>query len=776
MKTKRWLHCISALACLAILLSALLAGVSLPKADAATVPGPESKYMYKYVHKNAAFNNWYDKMFYLPAHDSDVVFQEGDVYRLSFYYNIDDATYFPGQHDNRLPLDFGIGAGSSGEPGEKQYILQNAAKKGVWASADPQWYYITYDFTISAWNGYKELVGKALDYFTISPLYFGGTETVYLADIRLCPVVNGKAGASVISGICDKDTLQDWGYTSGQAQPVKGLQDATSRDTTCYTFSVLPYQEALFRRPDTNYMLKLNRKNETGESSLYFTGTQSVTFNEGDVYRLSFRYKVNDGSKFLTGGDPHSPFAIGLFHSGGKPVKLICDTVAANTQLRPSVDSEWNEIVYDYTVPADLDGKQLLMVSIVTPYYGSTDEIYLANLSLCPVTDGVAGDSLISTINRDADLSAWSKDYTGNSSVGRVTYYENDYFSVTVEEYDESLFVKPKYMYKYDRKNSAGDSKIIYTGCKSGVVFAEGDVYRLSFLYHAEAGSAFPGQHANALPVDFGIRNSSGSVHNILQSETRTEVWMSSDEDWYAISYDFKISATEGEHGQLIGWDLNSFTLGPLWYGSEETIYLADIRLCPVKDGTVGDTVLPGICENATLSDWYGAGAVTKYSNTCFDMEVLPYDESVFRRPLAIAQGAQIRSGTSNDLRFGFAVQYKGEVKWDKTTYEGNWTAGKVTVDGEDYPIERAGAVLRVAKDFSGDLTLDTDKAYDVPAKKLYNVTDDTAYFTAVLTKIPDDNTGTPIMARPYVVYEKDGQSVYLYGETIVRSYNQVKK
>lgn len=583
MKAKRWLNRISTVACLAILLSMLLVGAPLPKADAATASGPDAAaaYMYKYVHKAANFNSGYDKMFYLPARDSDVVFREGDVYRLSFYYNIDDATYFPGQHDSRLPLDFGIGA-VSGSPQDKVFILGKAAKKGVWASADPQWNYITYDFTISAGNGYAALVDKALDYFTVSPQYFGGTETVYLADIRLCPVVDGAAGASVISGICAKDTLQDWGYISTSSWQVESLQTATSREATCYGFSVLPYDASLFRRPDTDSMLRLSRKDKSGESSLYFTGTQSVTFRAGDVYRLSFRYKMNDGSKFLTGGNPYSPFAIGLFHSGGKTVKLICDTVAANTQLQPSIDAGWNEIVYEYTVPESLAGLQLLKVSIITPYYGSTDEIYLANLRLCPVADGVIGDSLIPTISRDTDLSAWCTSYDGNSSVGRVTQYENDYFTVSVQ----------------------------------------------------------------------------------------------------------------------------------------------------------------------------------------------PYDDSLFRRPVAEVQGAQIRSGSTNDLRFGFAVHCQGVTR-DDATYVGDWTSGTVTVDGADYPILEAGAVVQIAAQVTDVLTLET--GLDVPAVKLRQITDATVYYTAVVTDIPDSRTDTDIMARPYIVYEKEGQPVIVYGETIVRSYNQVK-
>lgn len=766
----------STLVCLAILLSALLVGgITLPKADAATAPvsGPAGAYMYKYVHKDVAFNDGSDKNYYMPSHDADVTLQEGDVYRLSFYYNVDDDTYFPGQHDNRLPVDFAIGG---------QFILQNAGKKGIWVSADSNWQYISYEFTISSDNGYKAMVGKKLGYFTISPQYYGGTETIYLADIRLCPVTDGAVGDNLLADICDKGTLENWGYCDNtDSYKIKSLGAVTSRSASCYDFSVEPYNASLFKRSDATYMYHLTRKENNGDTALYFTGTQSVTFRQGDIYRLSLQYKMNDGSKFLTGGNPYSPFDIGLFHSGGSTVKLIHDTVPANTTV-PTVDTEWNEIAYDFTIgetgTEELVDKQLLKVAITTAYYGSTDEVYLAQISLCPVKDGVVGDSLIPTINSDPDLAAWSADWHGNSTIGRVKSYENNAFTVAVEEYDESLFKKPepkRYMYKYDRKNTDGDSKALYTGCKSGVTFREGDVYRLSFLYRAKSDSLFPGQHENSLPVDFGIRNSSGSIWNILQSSEHTGVWMSVDEDWYRITYDFTISANEGNYGTLIGWDLNSFGMGPLWYGSEETIYLADIQLCPVVEGVAGDTVIPGICGNATLSSWYGCGSGTTYSNSCFDLTVLEYDEAMFKRPLLKTVGVQVRAGTTNDLRFGFTVPCQGVTR-DETTYEGDWTTnGKITVDGVPYSIKEAGAVVQIASKVEGELT--RENGVDAPAKKIYRLEKDKGLvtFTAVVIKIPDAHIGSNVQARSYIVYEKDGQSVTLYGETITRSYNQVK-
>ncbi len=100
--------------------------------------------------------------------------------------------------------------------------------------------------------------------------------------------------------------------------------------------------------------------------------------------------------------------------------------------------------------------------------------------------------------------------------------------------------------------------------------------------------------------------------------------------------------------------------------------------------------------------------------------------------------------------------------------------------DGTQYSIKRIGCVATNNAQIGQNratLTLDIldkepDTVIDIPAKYLCEVTDTYAAFAIRVINIPFKCRDTFIYARPYYVFEKDGEEVVVYGDVYSRSYN----
>ena len=100
--------------------------------------------------------------------------------------------------------------------------------------------------------------------------------------------------------------------------------------------------------------------------------------------------------------------------------------------------------------------------------------------------------------------------------------------------------------------------------------------------------------------------------------------------------------------------------------------------------------------------------------------------------------------------------------------------------DGVQYALKRMGCVVTNDKQIGNNrtaFTLDslseeTNKVIDVPAKYLCEVTDTYVAFTARIVNVPYRHRDTFIYARPYYVFEKDGEEIVVYGDVYSRSYN----
>lgn len=130
---------------------------------------------------------------------------------------------------------------------------------------------------------------------------------------------------------------------------------------------------------------------------------------------------------------------------------------------------------------------------------------------------------------------------------------------------------------------------------------------------------------------------------------------------------------------------------------------------------------------------------------------------------------AQVLSGgktsVSEDVKglaFFFTANVSGAQIQNGYEYVANSASVTPFVGGESYPVVRMGAVV------SNGVS-----SVDIEAKYLWDVTADEASFAIRLINIPDDQLDREITARPYYVYEVDGEEIVVYGDIVSKTYNQ---
>lgn len=98
--------------------------------------------------------------------------------------------------------------------------------------------------------------------------------------------------------------------------------------------------------------------------------------------------------------------------------------------------------------------------------------------------------------------------------------------------------------------------------------------------------------------------------------------------------------------------------------------------------------------------------------------------------------------------------------------------------DGEDYRLVRMGAMMTndaAIGAHSDKMILANVNNYtmaDVPAVYLCNVSATGCSFAVRVVNVPEMAASTPIFARPYYVFEKDGEEIVVYGDVVSRSYD----
>ena len=98
--------------------------------------------------------------------------------------------------------------------------------------------------------------------------------------------------------------------------------------------------------------------------------------------------------------------------------------------------------------------------------------------------------------------------------------------------------------------------------------------------------------------------------------------------------------------------------------------------------------------------------------------------------------------------------------------------------DGESYRLVRMGAVVTNQSAIGQDTakmtvdTVDGASVVDIPVVYVMEVSDTGCTYAVRVVKIPQSHADTLIYARPYYVFEKDGEEIIVYGDVVSRSYN----
>ena len=129
-------------------------------------------------------------------------------------------------------------------------------------------------------------------------------------------------------------------------------------------------------------------------------------------------------------------------------------------------------------------------------------------------------------------------------------------------------------------------------------------------------------------------------------------------------------------------------------------------------------------------------------------------------------------------LRFSMTLPVKG-VTCDANYYTQLTADSKITVAGKEYTVTDMGTVVAIADKLDNpqiELFADSENNYvkNVPARKLYDVTDEGVTFTAVVTNVSEDNYNSGLVARGYVRYQDGDVTRYAYGPVCERSVSDV--
>ena len=136
-------------------------------------------------------------------------------------------------------------------------------------------------------------------------------------------------------------------------------------------------------------------------------------------------------------------------------------------------------------------------------------------------------------------------------------------------------------------------------------------------------------------------------------------------------------------------------------------------------------------------------------------------------------------SGSPLGVAFMMELDAYGVTRNEKFVGNLNNATVDVFADGTGYRLKAMGAVITNKTSVGTDRTVftreyeDPDRRVaDVPAVYLYAVTDTSVTFAVRVVNVPTRYANAVIYARPYYVFEKDGEEVVVYGDIYSRSYN----
>ena len=138
----------------------------------------------------------------------------------------------------------------------------------------------------------------------------------------------------------------------------------------------------------------------------------------------------------------------------------------------------------------------------------------------------------------------------------------------------------------------------------------------------------------------------------------------------------------------------------------------------------------------------------------------------------------QVLNSITEEDTTGLGLAFRYTMAMSNVTVRGarTFTGATVTIDGVEYNVVKMGAVVTNHADAGNAESMVLEnvtgiKMMDVEAKRLWDWDDTSCSFAVRITQVPTNYRKAQIYARPYYVYEKNGEEVAVYGNVANKSY-----
>lgn len=146
-----------------------------------------------------------------------------------------------------------------------------------------------------------------------------------------------------------------------------------------------------------------------------------------------------------------------------------------------------------------------------------------------------------------------------------------------------------------------------------------------------------------------------------------------------------------------------------------------------------------------------------------------------------VLEGTSTMEMTGDNLGVAFLFHQEGNRIYMDNRYQVDFSSATVNPYGDEraYTLLRMGALMTNQAAIGGDdnamvlENVNNDTVANVSVRYLWSVSDDGCQYAVRVVNVPVTHSDTLIYARPYYVFEKDGEEIVVYGDIVYRSYNE---